>query len=365
METSNMWTPTRRRLVSASPAVGSWTFGQTAGVQLEYGLATNVRHANVYLSGDWGKLTVGHGSVATDGMAHADLGGASWLGGVSNWCSYASAGPACPSNDGGRMPMLRYDTPAIGAASVAVSAAENGYWDAIFKVGGSFGDAGYDLRIGHIGQHDAPQAEVAESNTTVTDKQLMGALTGDGFMYDEDGVMTGGPDGTSRFPWKRWRRTRHSTWWRSRPSAMILWNKNVGGTAAMDEDAGEVTTASAAVSFGQGTSIALSWSQDATNDHEYQYVKLDHVYGDGSIGVYYKRGEQDQMTPSTLTYNTETEMYEVATGSMVTHEGSLWGIGVGHSFGNGATAYAGFRQIQEDGMQDTDLVVIGLRVAFN
>ena len=121
--------------------------GMTAGVQLEYGLTGNVRHANVSLASAGGKLTVGHGSRATDGMAHADLGGASWLGGATNWCSYASTGPACPSNDGGRGPMLRYDTPSIGPASIAVSmGADDDYWDAKLSVAGSMGDTGYALR---------------------------------------------------------------------------------------------------------------------------------------------------------------------------------------------------------------------------
>ena len=234
--------------------------GMTAGVQLEYGLTGNVRHANVYLSSAGGKLTVGHGSRATDGMAHADLGGASWLGGATNWCSYASTGPACPSNDGGRGPMLRYDTPSIGAASIAVSTAEGDYWDAKVSVAGSMGDTGYALRVGHIGEND-------------------------------------------------------------------------GG--------GDVTTASASVGIGQGTSVTAAWSQNNGADHEYQYLKLDHVYGDGSIGVIYKRGE------------------EAGT------DGSLWGVGIGHSLGGGATAYAGWRQMSEDGMDDVDLVVVGMRVTFN
>ena len=70
-------------------------------------------------------------------------------------------------------------------------------------------------------------------------------------------------------------------------------------------------------------------------------MELDHSYGDGSIGVYYKRGEDDDT------------------------EGSLWGIGVGHNLGGGATAYAGYRQMSEDGMEDVDLVVVGMRVTFN
>ena len=106
--------------------------------------------------------------------------------------------------------------------------------------------------------------------------------------------------------------------------------------------AGDVTTASAAFSFGQGTSVALAWSQDNLEDHEYQYIKLDHSYGDGSIAVYYKRGENADGT-----------------------EGSLVGIGLGHNLGNGATAYAGYRQMSEDNKDDVDLLVAGLRVTFN
>ena len=238
--------------------------GMTAGVQLELGRpsAWRTRHANVYLSSAAGKVTIGAGSAATDGMAHADMGGASWLGGATNWCSYHSTGPACPSNDGGRPDNVRYDTPSIGPANIAVSAGNDDYWDVKLSIAGSMGDAGYDIRIGHIGEHG--------------------------------------------------------------------------------DDAGDVTTASAGLGFGQGTTVALAWSQSQNADnHEYQYIKLDHSYGDGSIGVYYKRGEDD---------NTE---------------GSHWGIGLGHSLGGGATAYAGYRQMSEDGEDDVDLILAGMRVTFN
>ena len=254
--------------------------GMTAGAYLEYGLSGNVRQANVSLGTAGGKLTLGHGSAAADNMAHADLGGPSFLGGVSNWCSYVSSGPACPSNDGGRRPVLRYDTPAIGPVGIAVSAGDDDYWDARLTIAGSFGDAGYDIRVGHIGKHDTavttPDAEAHPHETT------------------------------------------------------------------MMADAGDVTTASAAVGFGQGTSIAVAWSQDNTENHEYQYVKLDHSYGDGSVGVYYKQGATDGGT-----------------------EGSLWGLGVGHSLGGGVTAYAGYRIIEEDTVDDISFFLGGLRVSFN
>ena len=75
-------------------------------------------------------------------------------------------------------------------------------------------------------------------------------------------------------------------------------------------------------------------------------MKLDHSYGDGSVGVYYKTGEY-------------------GAGMKKGVDGSLWGIGLGHSLGGGAHAYAGYRQISEDGMKDIDLLLAGMRVTFN
>ena len=289
---------------------GELAGGMTAGVQAEWAALNGeddgptIRHANVYISSAGGKLTIGQGSTAANGMAHADLGGASWLGGATNWCSYAGTGPACPSNDGGRQQVLRYDTPAIGPASIAISVGNDDYWDAKVSVAGSVGDAGYDIRVGHIAKRDVTVDEI-------------------------------------------------------------------------DGDAGNITTASAAVAFGQGTSVALAWSQDKTGgfsnddidvDHSYLYAKLDHSYGNGSIGVYTKSGSLD----GGLGDDISSEL----AGLRVNIDGTLWGIGIGHNLGAGATAYAGYRRISADGsatldetikgeMNDIDLFVAGIRVTFN
>lgn len=304
--------------------------GMTAGVNLEYGLTGNVRHANVYLSTAGGKLSVGHTSAATDGMAHARLGGPSWLGGVTNWCSYHSTGPACPSNDGGRHPVLRYDTPAIGPASISVSTGNDDYWDIKLTVAGSVGDAGYDFRIGHIAEYEADVDAVDATVVEMTGEELTDAADdADESLADhyEDNTVYS-PDGTEN----------------DLSAALTtdsLYHLHTPGTPAGTKDVGDVTTASAAVSFGQGTSIAAAWSQHETNDSEYQYMEIDHSYGDGSIGVYYKRGEKGDT------------------------DGSLWGVGIGHSLGGGAHAYAGYRQMSEDGEDDVDLLVAGVRVTFN
>ena len=268
--------------------------GLTAGVNMELGVlsgdksGTTTRHAAVDLSGAFGKLTLGHTSNAADGMAHADgaFNGGSWLGGVTNWCSYAGSGPACPSNDGTRHETLRYNTPSLGPASIAVSTGDDEYWDAKFSVSGSIGDTAYDFRVGYM---------------------------------DEATAAT------------------------------------IGHGDAAQKYKGTVLTTSGAVKFASGTSVGAAWSkaeadpQDA--EHSYYYMSLDQSYGDGSIGIYYKKGEYDGTdAKAILGENTE---------------GTLWGIGVGHNIGSGATAYAGYRHVEADGAEDLGLFLAGLRVTFN
>ena len=300
--------------------------GSSVGVQLELGSPSDwrTRHANVYLSGGFGKLTIGQASAATDNMAHAKLGGPSWLGGVTNWCSYHSSGPACPSNDGGRSEVLRYDTPSIGPASVAVSIGNDDYWDVRATFAGSFGDAGYDIRIGHIAEYDAPVAAMDESFVKTKGADVAA---------DAQDVFDSGLSSVAA-------------------SAAIAdatgdYFVYTAATPASTKLAGDVTTVSASFGFGQGTSVAVAWSQEDTGSQvEYQYVELDHSYGDGSVGVYYKTGEY-------------------GAGDKVGVEGSLWGVGIGHGLGGGAIAYAGYRQISEDNQEDIDLVLAGMRVTFN
>ena len=320
--------------------------GMTAGVQLELGRPGDwrTRHANVYLSTAGGKITIGQGSVATDGMAHARLGGPSWLGGVSNWCAYHSSGPACPSNDGGRSPVLRYDTPAIGPASIAISTGDNDYFDIKLSISGSMGDAGYDFRVGHIAEYEKDVAAVAATNQTVRGSDLAKVLTTEKFTADAAGIE----DHEMKNSVKLARLNGNAGDFGDED----LFNKHTPGSPASTKDVGDITTMSGAVSFGQGTSVAAAWSQQDTGAQvEYQYMEVDHSYGDGSVGIYFKTGE----------YGATDKDAESTKGV----GGSVWGIGIGHSLGGGATAYAGYRQISEDGMKDIDLLLAGMRVSFN
>jgi hypothetical protein len=247
--------------------------GMTVGVTLEVGAGGNVhgyagddgksdfriRHANISLSSAAGKLTIGQQGTASAGSSYADV-GSTWIAGATNWCSYGgSVGAACTINDASRKQVVRYDSPALGPLSVAVSGGNGDFWDASAKISGSAGDAGYDLRFGYNGTEGS-----------------------------EDII--------------------------------------VGGS---------VTVGS--------TGVAATWSRGEAGgvDNDYMYVKLDQSYGDGSVAVYYRRGE------------------------LGGDEGSLWGAGVAHGLGGGATAYAGYRRVDNDGAEEFDVVLAGVRVTFN
>ena len=117
--------------------------------------AIRKRQQNVYLSSAAGTLTLGLSSTATDGVAHADLGGPAWLGGATNWCSYHFDGLACASNDGNRRDVLKYDSPALGPATISTSIGNEEFWDAELTVAGSVGESGYDLRVGYTNDSEA------------------------------------------------------------------------------------------------------------------------------------------------------------------------------------------------------------------
>ena len=292
--------------------------GLTAGVLLELGRPGDWRnrHAAASLSGDFGKLTLGQTSAASDGMAHADgaFNGGSWLAGVTNWCSYHSLGPACPSNDGGRPDVLRYDTPALGPASIAVSTGNDEYWDAKFTIAGDMGGAGYNFRIGYIGEHDDDT---------------------DGKVFATSAAVNFGQGTTIGAAWARDENPNLST----------------DDTTLEEFDGLTVTEQAELVAQSALLPILLPGLSDV--EHSYYYTSIDHSYGDGSVGAYWKKGEYD------LTGTTAANI-----------DGALWGIGLGHNIGSGVTAYAGFRHIEgfkvgPATVDDTNLYVAGMRVTFN
>ncbi len=153
---------------SHTHTVGGTTSSSSGGGNVN----TQMRHAFVYFSGNWGTLNLGHTSDAIDGVAFADLSNA-WIpaenfpdvGGGITFRADNAAGTATSltvasifsSFDGGRRDGVRYDSPSFGPVSFMVGAATNNRWDASLWVdselaGGQFwGAVGYSHAAGATG----------------------------------------------------------------------------------------------------------------------------------------------------------------------------------------------------------------------
>lgn len=132
--------------------------GSTVGIQLEYqqggvGKAgalkdgkvqstdgLTLRHANVQLGSSFGKITIGQGSEAGDGSQYSETSGVFGIGTGAGTSSDFSLGSYFGSLDGGgRKKMVRYDTPALGPISAAVSVANDDRVSALVKYSGEIG----------------------------------------------------------------------------------------------------------------------------------------------------------------------------------------------------------------------------------
>ena len=130
--------------------------GVTAGFSLEYGAGNdananpNMRQGNVYLSGGFGKLAIGQQSRATDGIPYSNYDNHAWLG-TEIGCDYCGEGAEVFSTiySGSRGEGIRYDTPGLGPATVAVSSDGNDRWDAAVRVEGDAGVGGYQIKAGY------------------------------------------------------------------------------------------------------------------------------------------------------------------------------------------------------------------------
>ncbi len=107
----------------------------------------------------FGRLTLGQGSVATDGMFYQDQ-SASWIvaeagtdyGGAINYTVANvpnSRTASLPIIDGGRDDRIRYDSPSFGGFKLAVSGSSGGGFDIAGKYGGSFGGINVGATVGY------------------------------------------------------------------------------------------------------------------------------------------------------------------------------------------------------------------------
>lgn len=153
--------PSRFRMTGSEELDG----GMTAGVNLEYGVGTTknnsprLRHSAVYLSGGFGKLTLGHTDQASNSIAYSNFDNYAWAAGIEIGCDFCDG---LPSYGGTRDDIVRYDTPSLGPATVAVSADGNDFFDAALRVDGDAGAGKYQFKAGY-GNTDDMQKNFAMS----------------------------------------------------------------------------------------------------------------------------------------------------------------------------------------------------------
>jgi predicted porin len=127
--------------------------------------SVTIRQANLWFSGNWGKLTLGHTSEAADGTAGANLSGAGlattgpgntdtsgrmifWdkntgMGGPDTRASYSKY-------DGGRNDTIRYDSPKLGPVGLAASISSDSRWSAAAKAKTALGGGQLSAGLGYV-----------------------------------------------------------------------------------------------------------------------------------------------------------------------------------------------------------------------
>jgi len=182
--------------------------GMKAGIYLETSVASNdatnlnikssdggdiafdIRHSALFFSGNWGKVTMGHTSDAQDGTSFADLSN-TWLvnewatnfdhGGSINFGGTATTlGSAFSSFDGGRRDGIRYDSPALGPVTVAVSIHNNSRWSIGAFSSTSLGGGELSANLGYT--------DFGGTSATADDK-WSGSLS---YLFSQGTSITGG-----------------------------------------------------------------------------------------------------------------------------------------------------------------------------
>ncbi len=127
--------------------------GGSIGVNLEYGAggSLSLRYGEVYFSGEFGKVSIGQGDQAGESSVYSDKSGTMGLGHGQDK-GESTLGAYFGSLDGGsgRNERIRYDTPAIGPVSGAISIGNGDQASAGVSISQSFGDTSFGARIGTV-----------------------------------------------------------------------------------------------------------------------------------------------------------------------------------------------------------------------
>lgn len=129
--------------------------GMTASVRLEYaagngGKSPTVRYADVSLGGEFGKITMGHSDQAGEGSAYSDKSGVTIGHGQETGGSDLGKYFGSLDGGGGRNEVLRYDSPKLGMAGVALSAGNGNQYSAGVTVSGDMGGTAVGAKLGYL-----------------------------------------------------------------------------------------------------------------------------------------------------------------------------------------------------------------------
>ena len=287
--------------------------GLTIGANVEYGVWSadsagtvrpNIRQANASLGGEFGTLTLGQASPATNIIAFASFDNYAWLSGVEIGCDLCFTGAGGPflgdAYGSGRAQIVKYDTPAIGPAKLSGSMDGNDFWDVAVRVSGE--GAGFQYKL-HAGLASHPAAAATPTAT-------LSATPGTGAM--DTSTATGG--------------------------AYVVTNP---GSAAPEA---QVTTVAGALAFPLGVHANAAFIQ--RNPDIGASTEMVH------FGIGYNIGD--------------TSLVANFTDSEHSGGGNSWGVGVGHAMGS-MELYAGYKHLDFDAAasEDYGIFVIGTRVMFN
>ena len=146
-----------------------WTPNNSSGVYMgmDDTAGSDAKHRQMRVWGESksaGTLTLGHGSVATDGIAQIDLSGTSIAGRTDaadgaafkfydkanqGYTGGVTVGSVIKDLDGGRKDGLRYDSPAFFGVTLSGGVAENNYNDLAVRYKGAFGETKVEAGLGY------------------------------------------------------------------------------------------------------------------------------------------------------------------------------------------------------------------------
>ena len=176
--------------------------GSTVGIQFEYAVDAGVtlRHANVQFRGSYGAFTFGQGSEAGDGSAGLGPGvtgigagqdGTSAVAAVGDAGAHKVIGYFGSLDGGGRTGMIRYDTPALGPVSAAVSLGNGDSVSGLLALSSEFSGTTVAAKVGAHQAAGAASQISASVGVTLASGLAVGGAWGQG-----DDLARGMTDGS-------------------------------------------------------------------------------------------------------------------------------------------------------------------------